>query len=102
MYRGLDDFMSSNMYDSHLFLSSPHSLQERIHYSSHVPSNDNGHAISASRTWGSASAKPIPLNEIAVEVHTTLNHSVTSQAIRHGLNNNMDEELHNKLHELVY
>lgn len=101
MYRGLDDFMSSDMYDNHL--SSLHTLSltaGKNYYSSHVPSNNNGHAFSVSRARGSTSAKPIPLNRIEVEVHTTQN-SVTSQAIWHNLNNNTDEELHDKPHELV-
>jgi hypothetical protein len=37
MYRGLDDFLSSDTYDNHLFLSSLRSLHEKIHCSSHVP-----------------------------------------------------------------
>jgi hypothetical protein len=84
MYRGLDDFSSSDMDSNHLFLSSLPSVREKFHCSPHVPSNNSGHTgtISISRAWGTP-ATPIPLDGTEVEVHTAHNDSVTSQAIQH-------------------
>ncbi|KAH9988691.1 hypothetical protein BJV77DRAFT_729994 [Russula vinacea] len=76
MYRGLDDFLSSDV--------------------SHVPYK-SGRRISDSGTRGT-STMPIPPNGIAVNVHT---HSLTSHAIRPSLGSDMDGQPHEKPHESV-
>ncbi|KAH9988693.1 hypothetical protein BJV77DRAFT_730054 [Russula vinacea] len=75
MYRGLDDFLSSDI--------------------SHVPYK-GGRRISDS--WTRGTAVPTPLDGIAVNVHT---HSLTSQAIRPNLGSDMDRQLQEKPQELV-
>ncbi|KAH9991282.1 hypothetical protein BJV77DRAFT_548923 [Russula vinacea] len=81
MYRGLDDFLSSDV----------------LHHVSHVPYR-SGRNIPDSVTRGT-SAMPVPLDGIAVNVHT---HSLTSQAIRpDSLGNDMDKQPEEKSHELV-
>jgi hypothetical protein len=98
MYRCLDDFLSSNMYDKSLLLSSLRLLREKSHFGSHPPTHKGSRRISISSAW--APAVPIPLDG-RVDVHTAHNHSVTSQAIRHSLDSNTDKELYDKPHELV-
>ncbi|KAF8487267.1 hypothetical protein DFH94DRAFT_20344 [Russula ochroleuca] len=69
----------------------------------HVPSHSNGgRTITVSGIWGSP-AVPVSLNgiKVDVDVHTVDNHSPTSQAIRHSLDSNMDNQPQDKPHELV-
>jgi hypothetical protein len=80
MYRALDDALSSNTL--------------------HVPPYNGGRSIPISGTWG-APAVPITLDGIRVDVHTTHNPSLTSQAIRHSLSSNMDGQPQDKPHELI-
>ena len=104
MYRGLDDFLSSDVLH-HVYgicfpifsMLSAHCI--KILFSSHVPYR-NGRNITDSVTRGT-SAMPVPLGGIAVNVHT---HSLTSQAIRPdslGNASDMDKQLEEKSHELV-
>lgn len=45
---------------------------------------------------------PIPLDVIGIDMHTTNNHSLTSQTIQDSLGSNIeDRELHDKQDELV-
>jgi hypothetical protein len=76
------------------------SLREKIHCSLHVPPYNGGRSIPISGTWG-APAVPITLDGIRVDVHTTHNPSLTSQAIRHSLSSNMDGQPQDKPHELI-
>jgi hypothetical protein len=99
MYRRLDDFLSSDMYDNRLFLYALCSLRES-HCSAHVPPHNGSRRISISGTWDTP-AVPIPLDGIRGDVRTAHNHTVTSQAIRHSLGSDMDRQLHDKPHELV-
>jgi hypothetical protein len=84
MYRGLDDFLSSN--------------------TAHVPPHNDSRTITVSGTWATP-AVPVSLDGINVNVHTSYdtadNHTLTSQAIRHSLDNNMDGHPKGKPHELV-
>ncbi|KAF8487265.1 hypothetical protein DFH94DRAFT_687736 [Russula ochroleuca] len=68
----------------------------------HVPSHNGGGTITVSGIWGSP-AVPVSLNgiKVDVDVHTSDNHFPTSQAIRHSLDSNMDNQPQDKPHELV-
>ncbi|KAF8487259.1 hypothetical protein DFH94DRAFT_19907 [Russula ochroleuca] len=79
MYRGLDEFISSD--------------------TSHVPHN-SGRGISDSGTWGTP-AVPIPLDGIAVNVPPAHSHSLTFHPIQPGLSSDMDRQLQGKPHKLV-
>ncbi len=103
MYRGLDDFLSSDMYDDHIFLSSLLcSPREKCHRSLNVSSKKGGHPTSISGTWDTP-ARAIPLPRIDVEVNTVHSHSLTSQVTSHtgSLVSNMDTQVHDKSHKLV-
>jgi hypothetical protein len=104
MYRGLDDFLSSDTYDNNLFLSSLRSLREKSHHSVHVPPHNDSRTITVSGTWRTPTV-PISLDGINVDVHTSYdtadNQTLTSQAIGHTLDSNMDGHPKDKLHELV-
>jgi hypothetical protein len=93
MYRGLDDFLSSDVYDNSVFLSS---LDSQFHCSSHVSHNGGRRVIDSG-----ARTVPNQLDGIVVNVHTTQTHSLTSHAIRPSLGSDMDKQLQDKPHELV-
>ena len=95
MYRGLDDFLSSDMYDILLFPSSLCSLPENSHSSSHVHYKGSRRIADS---WTRGTAVPTPLDGITVNVHT---HTLTSQAIRPNLGSDMDRQLQEKPQELV-
>ncbi|KAF8487275.1 hypothetical protein DFH94DRAFT_20755 [Russula ochroleuca] len=82
MYRGLDDFLSSD-----------------INCSSHGTPHNGGRRMSVSGTW--APAVPIPLDGTGVDVRSTHDHSLMSQAIRHSLGSDSDRKLHDQPHELA-
>lgn len=98
MYRGLDDFLSSDMYEYHLLFSSLRSLREKSDCSSHRTPHNGGPRMSVSGAW--VPAVPIPLDG-TVDVRTPHSHSLTSQAIRHSMGSNTDRTLHDKPHELA-
>jgi len=96
MYRGLDDFQSSDMYDNHLFLSSLLcSPREKCHRSLNVSSHKGGHPPLVSGTRDTP-ARSIPLPRIDVEMPTVHDDSLMSQVV-----GDMDTQLHDKSHELV-
>jgi hypothetical protein len=99
MYRGLDDFLSSDMYDDRLLFSSLRSLRDKSDCSSsHRTPHNGGPRMSVSGAW--VPAVPIPLDG-TVDVRTAHSQSLTSQAIRNSLGNNTDRTLHDKPHELA-
>jgi hypothetical protein len=102
MYRALNVALSSDMYENPVFLSSLRSPHVKSHCSAHVPSHNGGGTITVSGIWGSP-AVPVSLNgiKVDVDVHTSDNHFPTSQAIRHSLDSNMDNQPQDKPHELV-
>lgn len=103
MYRGLDEFLSSDMYEKFSsFLYCAQGVKKRI-CSSHAPPRNGGRTtISISRAWGTGTtAVPTPLDGIKVDVHTSHDHSLASPAIQYGLDSNMDKQLHDKPRELV-
>ncbi|KAH9988692.1 hypothetical protein BJV77DRAFT_730005 [Russula vinacea] len=71
MYRGLDNFLSSD-----------------IHFSVHVPT-------------GPTPTMPISFEGIRVDTHTAHSHSLTSQEIPHSLDSNMDGQPQEKPREIV-
>ena len=85
MYRGLDNFLSSDTCENHLFLSFLRSQGEISHFSVHVPTP----------------AVPISLDERRVDVHTAHSHSLTSQGIRHSPDSNMEGQPQDKPHEIL-
>jgi hypothetical protein len=99
MYRGLDDFLSSDMYDNHFFFSSLRSPRGKRNCSSHGTPHNGGRRMSVSGTW--APAVPIPLDGTGVDVRSTHDHSLMSQAIRHSLGSDSDRKLHDQPHELA-
>ena len=102
MYRGLNDFLSSDTtYDNHVLPSSLCSLHENIHCSSHEPPHDGDRRTSTGALG--TPVVPVQLNGIGVDVHTSHSYSlpVMSQAIRHSANNDPDRQLQAKPRELV-
>ena len=79
-------------------LTGSHCAQKSI-CSSHAPPKNDGRRISVS--WGTP-AVPIPLDVIGIDMHSTHNHSLTSQTIQDSLGSKIeDRELHDKQDELV-
>jgi len=104
MYRALQDFLSSDMYDIQLFLSSSRSRCDRSPSpSSYITSHNFGWTKSTSETRGTAPI-PIPLNGVEVGAYTTVTaheRSLTSQTSHNSLGRHTDKLASDKPHGAV-
>jgi hypothetical protein len=94
MYRALQDFLSSDMYDIHPFLSSSRSPCDQSPYpQSYITSHNIGCTISSSQTRGTAPI-PIPLNGVEQDAYTTVTaqeRSLTSMTSHNSLGGHSDK-----------